>query len=210
MPSASASAVVAASDSAPSKSKTMVVVENATDKQALVFVTFGADSAVRPTSGWKFCWPDDGPLLCRFSLASRAKQELPTGGKYLNATVTFDAPATCGSTKGEVNANNPAWYDTADVSLVDGFSNFVVVVANGTRIVPHGKTGNEKAFGVYPIGCDICVASQQPPCGMSPGKDGCKAGTQYQPTVPCQYQGPTMGGGGLIQVMLVEPVPAGS
>jgi hypothetical protein len=142
-------------------------------------------------------------------LQPKSSQELPTGGSYLNVTISFNSPATCGNTKAEVNVNNPSWYDVTDVSLVDGFSNFIVIDANGTKIVPHGKSGNEKAFGVYPLGCDACALRLNPPCGFPAGtKDGCKGGTQYKPDVPCQYQGPMKGGGGSIKVMLVDPVPA--
>jgi hypothetical protein len=135
---------------------------------------------------------------------------LPVAGRYLNMTVSFDAPAGCGATKAEVNVNNPAWFDTYDVSLVDGFSNFVLMVANGTRIFPRGKTGNEKALGVFPVGCDACVARLSPPCGIAKGAEGCKKGTQYKPDVPCQIQGPVKGGGGSVEVLLVKPVPAES
>jgi hypothetical protein len=34
-------------------------------------------------------------------------------------------------------------------------------------------------------------------------KDGCKAGTQYKPDVPCQYQGTVKGGGGAVTVTLL-------
>ena len=59
-----------------------------------------------------------------------------------------------------------------------------------------GPSGNEKNFGVYPLGCDICVRRDKPACGFVPGKAGCKSGPDpYHPDVPCQYQGVTMGGG---------------
>lgn len=200
----------AASDSAPEASTpgTVVTVENATKASTTVYVTFGSDSKVLPSS-WSFCRPGSTTFQCVFSLDAKTLRLLPTGGSYLNVTVSFGAAATCGNTKAEVNANNPSWYDVTDVSLVDGFSNFIVVDANGTKIVPHGKSGNEKAFGVYPLGCDGCAMRIAPPCGFAPGtRDGCKGGTQYKPDVPCQYQGPVKGGGGSILVSLVQPEPA--
>lgn len=186
---------------------TSVTVENATKKATTVYVTFGSDSVVLPAS-WTFC-ANSTTFSCTFPLAPSSKQALPAAGKYLNITVSFDAPATCGNTKAELNVNNPNWFDVTDVSLVDGFSNFVIVDANGTKIIPHGKSGNEKAFGVYPLGCDGCTTRVAPPCGFPAGtSDGCKAGTQYKPDVPCQYQGPNKGGGGTILVSLVQPEPA--
>jgi hypothetical protein len=151
-------------------------------------------------------------LTCSFVLAKHATKNVPLAGKYLNATVSFDAPVTCGVTKAELNLNNEAWFDTLDVSLVDGFSNLVAIDAvssagSVTLGPPNGVAGNEKVFGLFPNGCDICTARQTPPCGMTPGTDGCKTGTQYKPDVPCQWQGPTMGGGTQAAVRLVAGIP---
>lgn len=177
-----------------------LVVENKTSAATVVYVAFGSDSVVR---SWSFCTPVHAGL-CSFPLAGNKKQVLPLGGRYTNATISFGAPVTCGQTKAEVNLNNPSWYDIADVSLVDGFSNKVMVAANGTALgPPAGATGNEKAYGVYPLGCDICVAREGPPCGIPKGTEGCKAGTQYKPAVPCQWQGSKMGGGSVVTVSLV-------
>lgn len=185
---------------------TVVTIGNATNADTTVFVSFGSNSVILPSSWSSFCTPLTA-LSCSFPLAATKRRVLPLSGSYLNATFTFGAPVGCGTTKAEVNVNNPSWYDVTDVSLVDGFSNYIMVEANGTRIFAK-KSGNEKSFGVYPLGCDICVARQSPPCGISKGTDGCKAGTQYNPAVPCQYQGPTKGGGGKIEVLLVQPEPA--
>ena len=68
---------------------------------------------------------------------------------------------------------------------------------------PKGMLGNSKLLGVFPLGCDICVARQSPPCGMKPGTDGCKGGTQSNPDVPCQFQGATKSGGSKIRVSLL-------
>lgn len=111
-------------------------------------------------------------------------------------------------TKAEVNINNPDWYDTFDVSLVDGYSNDVEMTytppSGPTQTLgpPKGQTGNEKVYGLFPYGCDICVERQNPPCGISKGKAGCKTGTQYKPDVPCQVQGTVKGGGGSLEVRL--------
>jgi hypothetical protein len=188
-------------DAAPDE-KTTVRVSNTRATSTVVYVSFGADSVVRASDWSSFCAGGGGS--CSFTLAGHAKQPLPTGGRYLNATISFDGSG-CGATKGEVNVNNPSWYDILDVSLVDGYSNDVKIVAtpsgaDASAIAlgpPVGQTGNEKVFGLYPYGCDVCVERQNPPCGIARGKDGCKKGTQYAPDVPCQWQGTIKGGGGL-------------
>jgi len=218
------SASTAASDSAPQgESKgTTVNVLNGTDKGTVVYVAFGADSAVQSASWSSFCTAS-APLNCTFPLGAKGGRQLPLGGKYLNATFSFGAAVTCGITKAEINVNNPTWYDVMDVSLVDGFSNDILIditppagfladphaeKGGGVKIFPRGKEHNEKAFGVYPFGCDICTARQNPPCNIPKGTEGCKAGSQYKPDVPCQYQGPVKAGGGRVEIMLVQPIPA--
>ncbi len=179
---------------------TTVTIENRTHEGVKVFVAFGSDSIVLPTSpGWSFCTAS-AKLNCSFDLHMDSEQRLPLEGAYFNATLSFQAPVTCNTTKIELNVNNPKWFNTADISLVVGFSNAVSVEyadtdASVTLGPVKAATGNEKAFGVFPLGCDICVARQNPPCGMSPGKEGCKTGPdQYHPDVICQYQGKTMSG----------------
>jgi hypothetical protein len=211
---ADAAAPQPASDAAadaPAGGNAHVRVVNDTKEAAAVFATFGSDSVVRPAAWSGFCTRTT-PGNCEFPLAAHASQELPTGGQYLNATLTFNHTATCGATKAEVNVNNPKWYDIADVSLVDGYSDEIKIAAvepgaeAGSTVLgpPVGRDGNERVFGVFPLGCDICVARQNPPCGMKPGKSGCKTGTQYKPDVPCQYQGSVMGGGTSLTVTLVR------
>lgn len=187
--------------------KSTLMIENASAAETTVYIAFGADSVVLPAA-WPICVAS-AKLNCSFTLFSKASQNMPLKGKYLNATISFGAPVTCNTTKAEVNLNNPKWYDTSDVSLVDGFSNEIEIEIKGSDDSkklgpPVGKTGNEKVFGLFPLGCDICTARQSPPCGMKPGKNGCKSGTQYKPDVPCQYQGPTMGGGSAYKVVLLK------
>lgn len=180
-----------------------ISVANETDQSATVYFAFGSNSVILPAS-WSFCTPTSG-LTCSFKLDAHKTQDLPLSGKYLNVTIAFNAGVGCGSTKAEINVNNPKWYDILDVSLVDGYSNNIAVTSDSMKIGPPlGKEGNSKVFGVFPYGCDVCVARQAPPCGIPTGEKGCKSGTQYNPDVPCQYQGPTMGGGSAIKVALVK------
>ena len=179
-----------------------VRVTNRTPSPTTVYASFGADSKV---TTFPFCGDVGG---CSFNLAPSASQDLPTGGAYLNVTLSFDQAPSCNVTLGEINVSNPAWnQDTANISLVNGWSNDIEIdVGTGDAGIVLGPTkgpnGNESVFGVYPNGCDICVARQNPPCGMKPGKDGCKKGPdQYHPDVLCQWQGLKMGGGETIQVL---------
>ncbi len=187
------------------KTSSTASVQNTTDRVATVYLAFGADSQVLP-SRWPFC-VSKAPLTCQFPLAANATQVLDIGSSYLNATLAFDAQVGCGSTKAELNLNNPDWHDTLDVSLVDGFNRDVELAvadsAGAHSFEAKTAQGNQKASGVFPLGCDICVARQSPPCGMSPGKDGCKSGPdQYHPDVICQYQGPAAFGGSAVVVRL--------
>lgn len=168
-------------------------VKNTRTTATTVHVAFGSDSEV-VAKDWTFC--EGSGLVCSFPLDGQATQPLPTGGRYLNVTLAFDQAVGCGATKAELNVDNPNWADTLDVSLVDGFNAKVSILtqdANGADLQlgpPAGASGNEQVYGLFPLGCDVCVARENPPCGQSKGTDGCKAGTQYDPVPPCQYQAP--------------------
>lgn len=189
----------------PTSNKSTVSVKNDTDADTIVYVAFGSNSVVLPSSaGWSFCAATSN-LTCSFKLQAHTSQDLPLAGQFLNATMAFGAGVGCGSTKAEMTVNNPKWYDVLDVSLVDGFSNKISIAVGDTMLGPPvGRDENEKVYGLFPYGCDICVARQSPPCGIPVGKAGCKGGTQYAPDVPCQFQGPTMGGGSAIVVALLK------
>ena len=176
-----------------------LAISNDTSADTVVYVAFGADSRVLPGN-----WPcvAQGPLRCDFPLKAHSAVSLPLSGSYLNATFSFGAPVGCGSTKAELNVNNPKWFDIADISLVDGFNVPVSVDVGGRTLAVAGVTGNESNYGVYPNGCDICVARQSPPCGMSPGVVGCHAANDMgQPVIPCQWQGAVKGGGNVNYVI---------
>jgi hypothetical protein len=169
---------------------------NNTKTLTTAFVSFGSDSTIK---SWPACSPV--PSGCSMPLAAGSSVGLPTNGQYLNATISFGAAPSCGNTKAEINLNNPAWSsDTADVSLVDGYDDKIQIDvrwdSGEMRLGPPlGETGNEQVFGLFPKGCDICVARQSPPCGQSScgspdgggAACGCKDGTQYNPKIPCQY-----------------------
>jgi len=183
--------------------KSTLAIANHSGVAVAVNIAFGADSVVLPAA--LPCVPTS-PRNCAFQLPNHATQVLDLGGAYLNATFAFGAGVGCGSTKVELNLNNPAWYDTADISLVDGYNGDAKVQFGGVLLGPtHGKDGNASALGVFPLGCDICVARQNPSCGISPsptpGSAGCKAGSQYARAVSCQVQGLVKGGGTAVEVV---------
>lgn len=188
-------------------SGTELSISNDTSEATIVYVSFGSDSAIT-ASDWDFCVGSG--LNCSFELNKKSGQDLPLNSSYINATFSFGEPVGCGVTKVEVNLNNPSWYDTMDVSLVDGFSNKPQITYHPPSDkavelgLPNGESGNEDVLGLFPLGCDICVERQDPPCGISKGKSGCKAGTQYDPHPPCQYQGAKKGGGGSVEIQLKE------
>jgi hypothetical protein len=186
---------------------TTVTIENQTTEGTTVYIAFGSKSIITPMApNWEFCQPEKSqPLVCDFTLAPASIQTLPFASMYANFTVSFGAAVTCGSSLAEVNINqtNPAWYNTADISLVNGFNAKLAieyVTASGERkmLGPVEKErGNEKAFGVFPLACDVCVSRSAPPCGYKHGwSPECKKGTQFKPDVICQYQGQAMSGAG--------------
>jgi hypothetical protein len=187
---------------------TSLSIKNGTTKSTTVYVAFGSDSEVG-VADWIFC-EKSGALTCSFDIDANWTMAMPITSSYTNATISFANPVGCGVTKAEVNINNPDWYDILDVSLVDGFSNKIEIVADSTsgstQLGPAtDKPSDAQLMGVFPFGCDICVERQDPPCGIAKGKTGCKAGTQYNPEPPCQWQGAKKGGGDLaVTVELVE------
>ena len=207
----------AAPDGAP---YSIVRVENRTKRAATVFASFGAGTVVTQADWAAFCAPLDADAGCSFPLAPEGKQDLPTGGKFLNATLSFGAYPACAVSLGEVDVSNPSWVqDTANISLVNGWNKDIAIEVTtpgdgGILLGPtRGPRDNGKVFGVYPSGCDICVARQNPPCGFSPcgspdgspSSCGCKGGTQYNPEVPCQA---SFDKGSTVTIVLVADVPA--
>jgi hypothetical protein len=178
------------------KDKT-VLLENDQSSPADVYINFAADSQLNVNGLAGFC---DGqsipPLNCHLTLAPNSKEQLPNPDfKYVNMAVAFNHTVSCGATKAEVIANNPAWYDIMDVSVVDGFNNKVEIKADPgpkggpIQVIgpPAGQSGNQLLFGVFPFACTICAGILNPPCGSN-GTAECHAGSESNPSPPCQYQ----------------------
>src|SRR5271155_3652036 len=80
-----------------------VTLVNESSVNIMAYIAFGADSVVLPSS-ITACNVDAG-LTCQFMVPAHENANLPLGGQYLNATVSYGAPVACGSTKAEVNVN---------------------------------------------------------------------------------------------------------
>jgi hypothetical protein len=192
---------------------TQIKITNQTSSPVTVFVKLYAGPQ------WSFCETDGS--YCRFTIAAGQTQPLPNdSGENLNFSASFNTEVyACtladGNTIFEANVNTDpqGTHDTTDISLVNGYNASVktVVTSGGasTTLGPvSSKTGNQQAFGVFPFGCEVCVARCQPGCPFIPpdnpipcatpaacnlcthGNNECKAGTQYNPDPKCQYQVP--------------------
>jgi hypothetical protein len=130
-------------------------------------------------------------------------------GQYTNVTFAFNGPVGCGSSLAEFTANNPNGYGTADISLVNGWNAKLAIYVNGQTLGPSTWNSGPTTYGVYPGFCDVCVAEKNPPCGKSPagcttpGSCGCKTGTQYNPSTPCQVTYQQSDAGSLVNVALM-------
>ncbi len=179
-------------------------VQNEKSVPVKVFVTFGGDSCItqanmKISGGVTKCEPSVNNS-CVFTLANGERQEIQLELCRADLTFRFNSAEGCGTTKAEVNMNVPNWDDTWNISLVDGWNENVridIVTSDiGTKTMgpTQGKTGNQRAFGVYPYGCDVCTARQKPPCGIEMGDSECKTpngvNNQYSADVPCQWNHP--------------------
>ncbi len=192
-----AAVFVMQADIADAKQK-KIVVKNNTTASAKVFINFGADSGITKSKMGSICTRGASNLNCGFDLAAGKDVTIPNDG-YLpvNMTIAFNKDIGCGSTKAELNVNKTGSAgDAANVSLVDGFNEKIKMVFERTGAAPVvmgppcGIAGNEKVFGVYPYGCDGCAVRKAPQsaCGPYPaGNQGCHAGSEYNPQIPCQY-----------------------
>ena len=186
---------------------TRATLSNLTDAGATVNVSFGADSKVGPVAWSGFCTAT--PSGCTLTLPAGSTRVLPMGGQYTNATFAFNGPVGCGSSLAEFTANNGNGYGTADISLVNGWNAKIAIYVNGQTLGPATSGDMSKTSGVYPVFCDLCVSEGSPPCGKSPvgcttpGSCGCKSGTQYNPSVPCQITYQQADAGSLVNVALL-------
>lgn len=176
-----------------------IIIKNMQKTNAEVNINFSNISGINKNSLGGLCNKRLTPsnLNCGFDLGPGEQKELANPMfKMVSFSLAFNKPVDCGATKAELTINAKG-DDTFDVSCVDGFNEKIVMTfdpATGGKQVklgpPCGLTGNERAYGVFPYGCDICAGRLTPPkaCGpYPPGKSGCKSGTENKPGVICQY-----------------------
>ena len=147
-----------------------------------------------PLQGWTMD-PLGNPYLITTSLAAASNLvvNFPCTTQYMPLTISADVyPQTgCSVTQFELNlCAGTGNTDTYDISLVNGF-NYPGEIKpdSGNPLMACCQTGNSTNPGVYPYSCDICTAASAPPCTGPPGE--CKAGTQYNPDPPCNYNIPS-------------------
>ncbi len=194
-----------------------IVVKNMQKKSAQVNINFSDISGVNKSSLGTLCNKRGtaSNLNCGFDLGPGEQKEITNPmHKMVSLSLAFNKPVDCGATKAELTVNAKG-DDVFDISCVDGFNEKIVMTfdpAGGGKQVklgpPCGLTGNEKAYGVFPYGCDICADRLTPPkaCGpYPPGKSGCKSGTENKPGVICQYPMNQPGqNNGVITIYLVD------
>lgn len=177
-----------------------VIIKNMQDKTAEVNINFSDISGINKRDLGKLCDKrgTTSNLNCGFDLGPHQSVEIPNPNfKMLSMALAFNKLVTCGATKAELTVNVQG-DDVFDVSVVDGFNEKIVMTFDpdraGSKQVklgpPCGLAGNERVYGVFPYGCDICAGRLTPPkaCGpYPPGNSGCKSGTENKPGVICQY-----------------------
>ncbi len=160
------------------------------DKQGNIY-TLGGYSLPGSFPGWTSATVS--MISTTLAASSSLVINFPCTQGYEPVAISADQlPQTgCNSTLFEINlcaGGGPVHQDTYDISLVNGF-NYPGEIKpdSGTAVMVCCPTPNKTNFGVYPWGCDICTA--QSPGGGSPcptSSPDCKAGTQYDPSPPCQ------------------------
>jgi hypothetical protein len=201
-------------------------VKNESGKSTTVWASFSPDSKVTREDWISFCKPVTSG--CMFHLGVDEIRYLQTSGKFLSVNLSFGQPGSCegtGVTLGEMSLNTSNNHDTVDISMVNGWNvDIKIDIApknapkdasfGGLGAVTLGPTDGPDSgalrLGVFPNGCDICVARQKPPCpwqtpcGTPDGGGvacGCQGGTQYNPSPVCQEQ---ISQGSLVTVVLVK------
>jgi len=187
---------------------------------------WSTNSPISCTSGDTNCTVTINATICSFPIAKDDTCTLPLkSGCLSDIKLAFNSEYVtnpCGDTPGtgpsvaEIvigggNCSKKPGCDTppcdcADISLVQGYTlpNISMILSDGpTTLGPTvGATGNQKVFGVYPVGCTNCLNRGGCPCGID-----CKetsqchqGGTPSDPDIPCQASQPT---GGTITIKIL-------
>jgi hypothetical protein len=161
------------------------------------YLGFKGGLACYSKSDFPFC-TFETDAACSFTIpANQTKSiEFSKGCTVSPAIAVDNLPwGPCPTTLGELTLSDGNT-DTYDISLVNGF-NVAMTLApgSGQTISAAAATGNHANPGVYPLGCDICTGTENPP--VWPGCPGtnypseCHAGSQFDPTPPCHLSQPS-------------------
>ncbi len=146
---------------------------------------------------------------------------LNKGGIDLSGGLDNEPMGPCPTTMFEINISpENTTTDSFDVSLVNGFNySMQITTSDGPATANVTKaTGNQKALGVFPLGCTQCVSQNSKPptyenCPGDPKKCGsqcyaaseCKSGSdEFHPNVKCTIDPPT---GASYTVTFGDPSP---
>lgn len=175
-----------------------ITVHNQLGGARKFYLGFTGSMSCYAQSDFPFC-NFETALACSFTLqANQSKTiEFSKGCKVSPAIAVDNLPwGPCPTTLGELTLSDGST-DTYDISLVNGFSVAMKLVpSSGQTISVTTATGNHNNPGVYPLGCDICTGSENPPTWPGcPGKSypsECHAGTQNDPSPPCHLSHPSV------------------
>jgi hypothetical protein len=176
-----------------------ITVRNETGNRQKVYLGFSGTSfgCYDKAAFAAYCSFDTAnPWVCTFSLDDKAEKKIPFGKGCKVSTVFAlnNLPwGPCPTTMAEFTLSDGGNFnqDTYDVSLVNGHNfNVAITPTTGEAIRVVSATGNKGNRGVYPLGCDACSKSDNPPVWADcPGKKfdaaECQGGDQYKPDTPC-------------------------
>ncbi len=175
-----------------------LTIHNGTGNPVTVYLGFSGNTlGCYSPADFSFCSFDTGnAVVCRFSLDTGADQPIDfsrsckvSPAVSVNCMPWGPCPCTLAEfTFADANNRNQ---DTYDISLVNGMNVLMSIVpTTGKKIEITSAGGNQGNAGVYPLGCDGCAVSiQPPPWPNCPPKDQsqCHGGTQMNPSPDCHF-----------------------
>jgi len=174
-------------------SQTTLQVSNSTSGPVVVYITLGAESGNTTLADLQsFVTPIPGnDLQGTFCLAGNSTQSYtPPAGTSLIGNLCFGGPPINCPAPGFPNAVNlfefalnlaSGGQETVDISCVAGVNASISVALSGGGVWNAGSTqpsvasfynssigSNTGLVGVYPVGCDVCTGSHNPPVCTPP------------------------------------------
>jgi len=197
--------------SSAAAAQTTLKVHNAASHPVDVWVTVGAVAGCAKIADFPFITPAANKMQGSFTLGAGDSQAFPTDKGCLNGNISFgSAPQNCptptapqGMNLAEFNLNQGT--ETIDISDVAGVNAFIEFQMNGGGAWGTAGHANMTSFsnedigqnvgrpGVYPYGCDVCTARQNPP--------SCTTGKTCQIEAICNVQRTPGTEGGTVTVV---------